>query len=78
MPRDISIGNGSLLILYDKKGLLRDLYFPSVGSEKPCRLSDTATEVLRILWGDNREKRLLHAQVQSGWISREFLASLGP
>ncbi len=33
MPRDIPIGNGSLLILYDKKGLLRDLYFPSVGSE---------------------------------------------
>ncbi|MFI5295003.1 MAG: glycoside hydrolase family 15 protein [Thermodesulfovibrionales bacterium] len=33
MPRDIPIGNGSLLILYDQKGLLRDLYFPSVGSE---------------------------------------------
>jgi glucoamylase len=33
MPRDIPIGNGSLLILYDNKGLLRDLYFPSVGSE---------------------------------------------
>ena len=33
MPRDIPIGNGSLLILYDKTGLLRDLYFPSVGSE---------------------------------------------
>lgn len=33
MPRDIPIGNGSLLILYDKEGVLRDLYFPSVGSE---------------------------------------------
>jgi len=33
LPRDIPIGNGSLLILFDKKGLLRDLYFPSVGSE---------------------------------------------
>ncbi len=33
MPRDIPIGNGSLLILYDRKGLVRDLYFPSVGSE---------------------------------------------
>jgi glucoamylase len=33
MPRDIPIGNGSLLILYDRKGLLRDLYFPSVGGE---------------------------------------------
>jgi glucoamylase len=33
MPRDIPIGNGYLLILYDRKGLVRDLYFPSVGSE---------------------------------------------
>lgn len=33
MPRDIPIGNGSLLILSDKKELLRDLYIPSVGSE---------------------------------------------
>ncbi|HYA86681.1 MAG TPA: hypothetical protein VEI57_06430 [Nitrospirota bacterium] len=33
MPRDIPIGNGSLLILYDKSGLVRDLCFPSVGSE---------------------------------------------
>jgi glucoamylase len=33
MPRDIPIGNGSLLILYDEEGLLRDLYFPNVGSE---------------------------------------------
>ncbi|HAM49339.1 MAG TPA: glycoside hydrolase family 15 [Nitrospiraceae bacterium] len=33
MPRDIPIGNGALLIMYDKAGLLRDLYFPSVGSE---------------------------------------------
>ncbi len=33
MPRDIPIGNGSLLILYDRTGLVRDLYFPGVGSE---------------------------------------------
>jgi glucoamylase len=33
LPRDIPIGNGSLLILYDRTGLVRDLYFPSVGSE---------------------------------------------
>ncbi|HET6516589.1 MAG TPA: glycoside hydrolase family 15 protein [Thermodesulfovibrionales bacterium] len=33
MPRDIPIGNGSLLILYDRTGLIRDLCFPSVGSE---------------------------------------------
>jgi len=33
MPRDIPIGNGSLLILYDRSGLVRDLCFPTVGSE---------------------------------------------
>lgn len=33
MPRDIPIGNGSMLIAYDKWGILRDLYFPHVGSE---------------------------------------------
>ncbi len=33
MPRDIPIGNGSLLIAYDRWGILRDLYFPHVGSE---------------------------------------------
>ena len=35
MPRDIPIGNGSLMVLYDKKGLVRDLFFPSVGSATP-------------------------------------------
>ena len=33
MPRDIPIGNGSLLIAYDKSGLIRELYFPHVGAE---------------------------------------------
>jgi hypothetical protein len=33
MPRDIPIGTGSLLILYDRTGFVRDLYFPGVGSE---------------------------------------------
>ena len=43
MPRDIPIGNNSLLIAYDRSGVLRDLYFPNVGSEnhaqgRPFRL----------------------------------------
>jgi hypothetical protein len=42
MPRDIPIGNGSLLILYDKKGLLRDLYFQSVDSENHARDRSTS------------------------------------
>lgn len=33
MPRDIQIGNGSLLLTYDRAGLVRDLYYPYVGME---------------------------------------------
>lgn len=42
MPRDIPIGNGSLLICFDHDYCIRDLYFPHVGQENhlagnPCR-----------------------------------------
>lgn len=42
MPRDIPVGNGQLLITYDDRYQLRDLYFPHVGQENhagagPCR-----------------------------------------
>lgn len=33
MPRDIPIGNGSFLIVFDRNYLIRDLYFPYVGLE---------------------------------------------
>jgi glucoamylase len=33
MPRDIPVGNGSLLIAFDKDYVLRELYFPHVGLE---------------------------------------------
>ncbi len=33
MPRDIPVGNGSLLIGFDKNYYIRDLYFPFVGKE---------------------------------------------
>lgn len=33
MPRSICIGDGSMLILLDKKGQVRDFYFPYVGLE---------------------------------------------
>src|SRR5690242_7356477 len=33
MPRDIPVGNGSLLVNFDKDYLLRDFYFPYVGLE---------------------------------------------
>jgi glucoamylase len=43
MPRDIPIGNGRVLIAFDKNAILRDLYFPFVGEEnhtkgRPFRL----------------------------------------
>ena len=42
MPRDIPVGNGSLLINFDHRYQLRDLYYPHVGQENhagagPCR-----------------------------------------
>ncbi|MEK6589304.1 MAG: glycoside hydrolase family 15 protein, partial [Nitrospinota bacterium] len=33
MPRDIPIGNGNILIAFDKDYLLREFYFPHVGEE---------------------------------------------
>ncbi len=41
MPRDIPVGNGALLVTFDDRYQLRDLYFPHVGQEnhigaQPC------------------------------------------
>ncbi|MBI3781644.1 MAG: glycoside hydrolase family 15 protein, partial [candidate division NC10 bacterium] len=43
MPRDLPIGNGSLLVNFDGAYALRDLYFPRVGRDNntvghPCRV----------------------------------------
>ena len=37
MPRDIPIGNGNLLITFDSRYTLRDVYFPYVGLENHTR-----------------------------------------
>jgi oligosaccharide amylase len=42
MPRDIPVGNGSLLLNFDQRYQLRDIYWPHVGQENhtnghPCR-----------------------------------------
>jgi oligosaccharide amylase len=42
MPRDIPVGNGQLLVTFDNKYQVRDVYFPHVGQENhagagPCR-----------------------------------------
>src|SRR5438445_8818241 len=33
MPRDIPIGNGNVLIAFDKDSILREFYYPHVGLE---------------------------------------------
>lgn len=33
MPRDLPVGNGSLLVNFDATGTLRDVYFPRIGQE---------------------------------------------
>src|SRR5437764_14635228 len=33
MPRDIPVGNGSLLVTFDELYQIRDIYFPRVGKE---------------------------------------------
>src|ERR1700676_5014579 len=42
MPRDIPVGNGRLLVTFDHRYQIRDIYFPHVGQENhagagPCR-----------------------------------------
>src|SRR5947208_2608137 len=42
MPRDIPVGNGSMLVTFDRDYNLRDLFYPRVGQENhtgghPCR-----------------------------------------
>ncbi len=62
MPRDLPIGNGSLLVNFDGMYCLRDLYFPHVGRDNntvghPCRVG---------LWVGGRF-RWLH---EPGWERR--------
>src|SRR3954471_635252 len=42
MPRDIPVGNGRLLVTFDRQYQIRDIFFPHVGQENhagagPCR-----------------------------------------
>ena len=50
MPRDLPLGNGDLLVTFDGRYQLRDIYFPQVGLEnhtggEPCRFG---------VWADGR------------------------
>lgn len=33
MPRDIPVGNGDMLVMFDSRYCIRDFYFPHVGQE---------------------------------------------
>jgi hypothetical protein len=53
MPRDLPIGNGSLLITFDAQYCLRDLYFPNVGHENntlghPCHATPSPKTLRRM------------------------------
>jgi glucoamylase len=63
MPRDIPVGNGSLLINFDANYQLRDLYWPYVGQEnhtagQPCRFGVWVENSFRWL-DDGRWQRSL-------------------
>ncbi len=58
MPRDLPIGNGSLLINFDHTGQIRDIYWPFVGQEnhtrgRVCRLGVWSEE--RFSWLDDNQ-----------------------
>jgi len=54
MPRDLPVGNGSLLINFDYTGQVRDIFRPHVGQE-----NHTSGRVCRLgIWVDNRFSRL--------------------
>ena len=65
MPRDIPVGNGNILVAFDKDYLLREFYFPHVGEE-----SHTKGEPFRLgLWVNGR-----FSWIPDGWkIRKDYL-----
>jgi len=60
MPRDLPVGNGSLLINFDHTGQVRDIFWPHVGQE-----NHTSGRVCRLgIWVDNRFSWLDHESWQ--------------
>ena len=65
MPRDLPIGNGSLLVNFDSAYSLRDLYFPNVGRDNntvghPCRVGIWANGWFSWLHHAGWERRLCY------------------
>ncbi len=65
MPRDIPVGNGRILIAFDKNYLLREFYFPHVGQE-----NHVGKEPFRLgVWVDGR-----FSWIPEGWkIQKRYL-----
>ncbi|HSW72858.1 MAG TPA: glycoside hydrolase family 15 protein [Chlamydiales bacterium] len=65
MPRDLPVGNGNILVAFDKDYLLREFYFPFPGEE-----NHTKGEVFHFgVWVNGK-----FSWVPSGWtISKEYL-----
>lgn len=66
MPRDLPLGNGSLLVAFDKNYQIRDLYWPHVGQENhavghPFRLGFWADGKFRWLDDDRWERDIRYA-----------------
>ena len=63
MPRDIPVGNGTLLITFDQDYCLRDIFYPCVGKE-----NHTDGHKFRLgIWVDN----------EFSWVNRDWDLSLG-
>jgi len=66
MPRDIPLGNGRILICFDKNYRIRDLYFPHVGQENHlsggfCRFGVFGDEMFSWV-GEEWKKELLYEE----------------
>jgi oligosaccharide amylase len=71
MPRDIPVGNGRLLITFDHRYQIRDLYFPHVGQENhagagPCRFG-----VYADMPGSHDRRRRIAWTSDPGWSIRQ-------
>jgi GH15 family glucan-1,4-alpha-glucosidase len=56
MPRDIPVGNGTLLVTFDQGYRIRDLYFPNVGKENHTQGSPFRFGLMadgRLAWSDD-------------------------
>ena len=69
MPRDIPVGNGRLLVCFDKNYQIRDLYFPHVGQENHVSGNAFRLGVLagnRFSWvGEDWRKAKIYRQAAS-------------